>query len=755
MKKISKKIVGYSDQISVKPSEKINFMVSCEPQIKIIYSKIVKLIHGDCNTSGPGYKDEEVKSYGKKKHKAIHQRINSGSYILIPLNKKVTINKDFTFISFVFPTLDNNSKQSIIASNYLNKESFNLFINDKFSLQLAINKKNVLKLKSKFKQKHWYLIGFTYSTSNHEIKLFQYPVKHENSKPEVTKKRLNIKSITFENCLSFAASIISNKDNRIVNSDCYNGKIDSPKFLNTNLTENYLLALSKQPDKLINKKNIFICWDFSKFISSEKITDTGNLKLNGLTYNLPARAMKGVNWDGTEFNWKLKPSHYSSIHFHDDDIYDANWKKTFNWKVPRNTKSGLYCAHIFDSKKNEDHIPFVVRPSKKYVTNKIVFLLPTASYMAYANDHNAVNGYKYEMLMGRLTVLQPEDLFVDQHREYGLSMYDTHSDGSGVCYSSRLRPILNMRPKYSSSNGGIGSGLWQFNADTHIIDWLEENKFDYDVITDEDLEKNGLNLIKNYKVLITASHPEYHSTKVWDAIYQYQQFGGNMMYLGGNGWYWRIVWHPKLDGIIEVRRAEGGVRSWEAEPGEYYHSFNGEYGGMWRRLGRPPNILLGVGFSAQGFDISSYYKRTKQSYLKEVSFIFEGVKDKIIGNFGLVGGGAAGLEIDRYDKDLGSPPNAYILASSENHSDLYLGVTEEIGVNMPNLSGSQNPLVKADIVYFQRKSGAKIFSTGSIAWAGSLSHNHYNNNISKITYNILNNFISAYKKNENNKENQI
>ena len=134
----------------------------------------------------------------------------------------------------------------------------------------------------------------------------------------------------------------------------------------------------------------------------------------------------------------------------------------------------------------------------------------------------------------------------------------------------------------------------------------------------------------------------------------------------------------------------------------------------------------------------------------------EGVaEDNIIGNFGLVGGGAAGLELDRYDKDLGSPPNAYILASSESHSDLYLGVTEEIGVNMPNLSGSQNPLVKADIVYFQRKSGAKIFSTGSIAWAGSLSHNHYNNNISKITFNILNNFIFAYKKNEDNKKNKI
>ncbi len=741
MKKFSKKIVGYSDQISVQPLENINFMVSCEPKIKIIYSKIVKLIHGDCNPDGPGYKDEEVKIYGKKKHKAIHQKINSGSCILIPLIKKTKLNKDFSFITFIYPTLNKNNKQSIIASNYLNKESFNLFINNKFSLQLNINKKNVLKLKSNFKLKHWYLVGFKYSALNHEIKLFKYPVKHENCETEVKKKKLYIKSIAFENCISLASSIISYKNNLVTSSNCYNGKIDNPKFLNINLSENHLSFIAKQPNKIINKKNIFCSWDFSKFISSEKIIDTGNLKFDGFTYNLPARAMKGINWNGTEFNWKLKPSHYSSIHFHDDDIYDSKWKKTFHWKVPSNFASGLYCAHIFDSKNNEDHIPFVIRPSKKNIKNKVVFLLPTASYMAYANDHNAVNGYKYEMLMGRLTVLQPEDLFVDQHREYGLSMYDTHSDGSGVCYSSRLRPILNMRPKYSSSNGGVGSGLWQFNADTHIIDWLEEQNIEYDVITDEDLEKEGFNLLKHYNVLITASHPEYHSTKVWDAVYHYQQFGGNMMYLGGNGWYWRIVWHSKLNGVIEVRRAEGGVRSWEAEPGEYYHSFNGEYGGLWRRLGRPPNILLGIGFSAQGFDISSYYKRTKQSYLKEVSFIFDGVKDNIIGNFGLVGGGAAGLELDRYDQNLGSPPDAYVLASSANHSDLYLGVTEEIGVNMPNLSGSQNPQVKADIIYFQRKSGAKIFSTGSIAWAGSLSHNHYKNNISKITLNILNNFI--------------
>ena len=56
--------------------------------------------------------------------------------------------------------------------------------------------------------------------------------------------------------------------------------------------------------------------------------------------------------------------------------------------------------------------------------------------------------------MGRLLVFQPADLFRHEHPEYGGSLYDLHSDGSGVCYSSRLRPILNMRPKYSSWVGG-------------------------------------------------------------------------------------------------------------------------------------------------------------------------------------------------------------------------------------------------------------------------------------------------------------
>ena len=51
--------------------------------------------------------------------------------------------------------------------------------------------------------------------------------------------------------------------------------------------------------------------------------------------------------------------------------------------------------------------------------------------------------------------------------------------------------------------------------------------------------------------------------------------------------------------MIELRRDADGGRDWAGEPGEYYMSFTGEYGGLWRRNGRPPQALAGVGFVGQ------------------------------------------------------------------------------------------------------------------------------------------------------------
>ncbi len=210
------------------------------------------------------------------------------------------------------------------------------------------------------------------------------------------------------------------------------------------------------------------------------------------------------------------------------------------------------------------------------------------------------------------------------------------------------------------------------------------------------------------------------------------------MYLGANGFYWITSFHPEKPWVIEVRKAEGGSRAWQASPGEYHHATTGERGGIWRNRARAPQKIFGVGFTSEGFDRSSHYFRMPDGLDPRAAWILEGVKrpDRI-GDFGLVGGGAAGYEIDRYELLLGTPPGAFLVASSEGHSDDYPHVVEEIMFNFPGLGGTQDPQVRADIVYFKTPRDGAMFSVGSIAWCGSLAHAHHDNDVSRITANVL------------------
>ena len=269
--------------------------------------------------------------------------------------------------------------------------------------------------------------------------------------------------------------------------------------------------------------------------------------------------------------------------------------------------------------------------------------------------------------------------------ELGNSLYDLHSDGSGICYSSRLRPVLNMRPKAMSSTAGIGSMLWGYNADTHLTDWLEAEGFAFDVATDEDLHAEGAALLGDYRVVLTGTHPEYYSAAMLRGVHDYTARGGRLMYMGGNGFYWRIAYHPTLPGVIEVRRAEDGTRAWVARPGEYYHSFTGEYGGLWRRQNRPPPAAGRHRLHRPGLRPVQPLPAHAESADPRVAFAFEGIgMDETIGGFGLIGGGAAGLEVDIVDPELGTPPHTLLVARSEELTDTYLLVNEDLPIATPD-----------------------------------------------------------------------
>jgi N,N-dimethylformamidase len=324
--------------------------------------------------------------------------------------------------------------------------------------------------------------------------------------------------------------------------------------------------------------------------------------------------------------------------------------------------------------------------------------------------------------------------------EYGLSTYDHHRDGAGVCHSSARRPILNMRPK--NRMPGV-AWPWQFPADLSIVAWLEHMGYDYDMLTDDDLHAEGLAALKPYRVVINGTHAEYYSERMLDATEDYLAQGGRVMYLSGNGYYWVVGWRPDEPWVMEVRKLEAGSRAWQARPGEHYLASTGERSGLWRHRGRAPQKIVGTGFASEGMDESVPFRRMPDSWHKSVAWIFDGVEGDVIGNFGLAGGGAAGVEIDRYDLTLGTPPHARILATSEQFSDNYPLVQEEIMYNHPGMGGTQHPGVRCDIVYFSTPNNGAVFSPSSIAWGQALPCFNFDNNVSRIMKNVLDAFAKA------------
>jgi N,N-dimethylformamidase len=430
-------------------------------------------------------------------------------------------------------------------------------------------------------------------------------------------------------------------------------------------------------------------------MGSNRVLDASPNELHGHTVNLPTRAVTDHTWNGHETRWDRAPDQYSAIHFHDDDFEDAGWQPDFELSIPAELRSGVYAARL-QADGYEEHMPFYVRPPRGTATAPVAFLAPTLTYLAYANERLYWSeGYREKRPRVTPLTTEPPDIdrYLAEHPEFGLSLYDRHSDGSGCSYSSRLRPILNMRPKYRAWR--LHDAPRHFAGDLYLTGWLEAAGIGCDVITDEDLHHEGQPLLDRYRAILTGSHPEYVTETMHSAVRGYLQRGGRLMYLGGNGFYWVTSVDPLRPHVIELRRGMNGTRAWENLPGESHHSTTGELGGLWRLRGQSPQRLVGVGFAAQGWGGASGYVRQPASHDARAAFIFDGIEpEEVIGDFGMALGGAAGDEIDRLDVQLGSPDHALLLATSAGrHTDYYQVTSEDVPIMVPGQGGTENPKV--------------------------------------------------------------
>ncbi len=734
-------LIGYTDKLSVAPGDQIAFKVSTDHAG--FDANIVRLVHADVN--GPGVRMEQVSTTAR--HPGQLQETAAGSYARID-DPVLADLRSLTIQLWVYPTTPAKGKPQGLITRWTGDSGWALVIGETGELGFWMGAEGAVErcyTSSQLRSHQWYFVALTLDAEVGLLTLYQRPLTPNALETALAPSRHTVNSEPFAPegipLLMAATHAEVFGASRLRTFGHFNGKLDNPRVFKVALTAEEVESLFRDtPPQAVAPQALVASWDFSHEITGSTLVDVGPHVAHGMVVNMPMRAVTGHAWDSTEFDYKRAPSHYTAIHFHDDDLEDAGWETSFRWLVPQGTRSGFYAAHVRDADV-EDHIPFFVRPKRGSAAARAVVLVSTMTYLAYANDRMKSFPIHQAGITNRPIVTDPLDELLEAHPEFAMSIYDVHSDGSGCCYSSRLRPIPNMRPHYRMWLVGAPRHL---GADLYLIDWLEAKGIAYDVITDEDLHAEGTSLLKGYSVVLTGTHPEYWTSPMLKSLETYLNTGGRMMYLGGNGFYWVTAVDPERPHVIEVRRGTSSTRAWNSEPGEQYHSATGEMGGLWRHRGFAPNRVAGVGFTGMGWDSPTPgYRRQPGSFDPRAEFIFEGIgSDETIGDFGLVLGGAAGDEIDRLDYALGSPPHTLLLASATDYSRHYLPVIEDVLEISASLIAEQDPNVRADMVYFEMPDGGAVFSTGSITWCGSLSHNQYENNVSRITENVLRRFVS-------------
>jgi N,N-dimethylformamidase len=726
------RLLAYVDRWTAQPGDELGVMVSAPAGS--CHAELVRILHGGPRPDGKTDAFRYTRQGVPQEALVRPQAILPGSYVEV--DSFPVLPQAFSICGWIWPTLVECGHRQGIWSHVSGDAILSLSLDREGCLEFAwegCDQPGRLQLQRRLLEREWYFVAAAVDRMSGALYLHSWCGADWMPEGRAT---FGAGTVTFTAAsrssmfLACRGTVPANTGNgRRGAQDAFNGKIESFRLLDG-------LRLPAESEKLragVAGRDCLAYWDFSREMHGYRAIDISGNGHHGTIYHTPTRAVTGHNWTGSVMDPALAPEQYGAIHFHDDDIDDLGWERTFQFEISAGARSGLYAVRLL-SGDAESFVPFFVRPPLGTRTADVVVVMPTFTYLAYSNY---VVGFKdIEFYTGEARDRDPADAYLRGHPELGLSTYNRHSDGSGIHCVSRLRPMLNLDPRHRF---WISGGGWTVGGDLYLLDWLAHEDIAYDILTDDDLHTEGAKPLAGYKVLITGAHPEYCSGAMLDSYRDYAQAGGRIMYLGGNGFYWVATPMPDKPHLLEVRRGYAGTRAWSSQPGELHHAGTGEHGGLWRHRGRPPQRMFGVGFCAQGGGDAAGFRRTPASGQEPTAFIFEGVSNaEIFGAYGNNLGGASGCEMDRADVALGTPRHACIIATSAGlHSDFYQNAVEENAVMMPGRGGRECSEVRADVVYFETGHGGAIFSVGSIDWTSALSESNFANDVARITGNVL------------------
>jgi N,N-dimethylformamidase len=701
-------VQGYLDEISLMAGAGCRAMLAGEGSASL---RIARLIHGDPNPQGPGYRDEAVDWDVPVAAQLREQPLEFGSYVEVPHADVLSPSGSFSLAVWIYPTVLSGGWHAVVAKAAPVDLGFVLYCAGQSFVTAALSHDGLTfewcTGAALIAVRSWQLVVLTYRQESGEACLFHaFP----ESVASTNRKRLSAGPIHGSLAPLLFGTSLELRETARPRFAQFEGKIARPLLVDRALDAEEVQALAAGEHLGLALDDLLGAWDFSLAVDGQRVVDTSPHGNHGRAVQLPARAVTGPAWDGDpDSRYTQEPAEHDAIHFHSDDLDDARWEPTVELRVPPDARSGIYAA-VVATERDCLYLPFVVRSAAP--ESEIAMLVPTLTWQAYSSN--------------QLVYSYTEDGVLDP----GVSLYNAHADGSMVYYSTRRRPIRAWHPSAGFPNWGSHA----LTSDLYLVDWLEEKGFAYDTLADEHLHREGRGLLRPYRCLILSSHPEYWTATMVNGLQEYIGDGGRVLYLGGNGLYWVTSLDKERPFVIEVRKRFGEVDSppWEMDSaGEYEHSTTLEEGGLWRDRGPPPRRVLGVEYSANVFANAEGrwgFERLPASRDARYAFVFDGVKEETIGDFGLNLGSAAAVETDAtlpWEWDEDEAPVALARASHELFAQ-------------PR-SASGAPAAELALMVYQ--GGGAVFSAGSIAWSGSLSHNGYRNNVSQVTENVLLRFL--------------
>ncbi len=311
----------------------------------------------------------------------------------------------------------------------------------------------------------------------------------------------------------------------------------------------------------------------------------------------------------------------------------CGWTNLLQVPVDVAWPSGVYAARLVGSHGYRRDVPFVVRPATP--GTGLAVILPT-------NTYNGYNGWG------------------------GHDQYSPNMNGAPRTFSLQ-------RPSYSMNIEPQGMLDCDLYSDLLLLRWLSGQQVPFHCYTDIDVQRSSSWLF-SYNAVILASHPEYVTVEMRQALADFIASGGRLLCTGGNAIYEPVTMSADLSAT--TFRAPDGNRH------PYISS------------GLPESQLLGTNYTASGWMTFAPYQVVNDHPILAGTGLTVG---SVFGTNGFLHA-ASGLEFGVVDGVIGSAKPAEVIAQGQN----------------PIPGGG------AAMVFMQRPNGGFVFNASSISFNGSL-----------------------------------